>query len=79
MNWQKIADKFLSGRFIVTILLAISYCVMPFVLAYLVLKGKIEAAFFTGYLTGFCQSFLLVAKFYFERLDRPNENNGQPK
>jgi len=68
--FERVVDKLMSGRFLISIMLTATYCLMPFLIASLVWVGKVEAAFLTGYIAGLAQSVLLVIKFYFEREDR---------
>ena len=62
MNWQKVADKILSGRFILT-------CICGMVFAYVACKGKIEVAAITAILSA-------VFTSYFGRNDRIPPANG---
>ena len=76
---EAFTEKATSGRFLSTCLLVTTYCAIPFLLVYLIVKGKLDANFFTGYIAGFAQTVLLVLKFYFDRSDRhvePDKKNG---
>lgn len=72
-----ILDKVLSARFIITVLIGLTYCKMVHHCVYFFLEsmkadpGKLEA-FATGLIMGFSSIAMFVIKSYFDRTDRPN-------
>jgi len=69
---DKILDKVLSGRFLVTVLMAVTYCKLA---TFMVTKlaDKITGDFVLGFIGGFSTSFILILQWYF---DKDNNSNG---
>ncbi len=75
---QNVLDKILSARFIITVLVGLTYCKMVHHCVYFYLEsmkadpGKMEA-FATGLIMGFSGLAMLVIKSYFD-IDRTVES-----
>lgn len=74
----KIADKALSARFIITVMIGLTYChivghcVHHYLQALKDNPGQLEA-FVTGLMVGFTSIATFVIKAYFDRTDRADE------
>lgn len=69
----KIIDKLLSGRYFSTLAVITTYCLMIFSCIYLTVLGKLTVETLLGIFTGFTTLATMVIKSYFERSDRPKE------
>lgn len=76
MKWyEMIIAKFFSARFLITVMVGLTYCKMVHHCVYFYLQamtadpGKMEA-FVTGLIMGFSGLATLVIKSYFDRTDR---------
>lgn len=67
----EIRRKLTSGRFIVTIMLACTYCFLSIFMV-TKLSEKITGDFVLGFLGGFSTSFMLILQWYFDK-----DNNDQ--
>ena len=74
-------SKLFSGRFISTVLIITTYCVLLIKSLDLVVDGKMSKEFFMGIFTGFSTLAGGIIAFYFTRADRKatndNEENGK--
>lgn len=63
-------EKLSSGRFLVTVMLAVTYCFLSIFMV-TKLSEKITGDFVLGFLGGFSTSFMLILQWYFDK-----DNNG---
>lgn len=62
----RIIEKLTSGRFIVTIMMAVTYCqLVTFIITKL--SDKVSADFALGFVGGFSTSFMLILQWYFDK------------
>jgi hypothetical protein len=66
MKW----DKLLSARFLTTLAMCSTYCLINIALVVLVMLGKITTETFLGVFAGFSTMFGIIVKSYFDRVDR---------
>lgn len=76
---SKVIEKLLSGRFIATVAVVLSYCfiVVFTTVSYarsLVYSIEKMEAFAVGLVMGFSGTAAIIIKSYFDRADRTNEN-----
>jgi hypothetical protein len=77
---HRILAKLFSGRFITTVLIISTYCVVLVKALDLVVAGKISKEFFMGIFAGFGTAAGSIITFYFTRKDRKHMNeNGEEK
>jgi hypothetical protein len=63
---NRIIEKLTSGRFLVTLMLACTYCFLS-VFMVTKLSDKITGDFVLGFLGGFSTSFMLILQWYFDK------------
>lgn len=73
-NISRIIDKILSGRYMVTLLMAVTYC---YLVSFIITKlsDKVSADFALGFVGGFSTSFMLVIQWYFDEKNNVNGRN----
>lgn len=71
---NEILKKITGGRFLVTIMLAITYCYLS-VFMVTKLSDKITGDFVLGFLGGFSTSFMLILQWYFDKADTKGTDN----
>lgn len=76
-------NKIFSGRFIVTVMMAMTYC---YLVAFIITKlsDKVSGDFALGFVGGFSTSFMLILQWYFDdhKANKENPNgssNGKSK
>lgn len=66
--------KLASGRFLVTVMLAVTYCYLS-VFMVTKLSEKITGDFVLGFLGGFSTSFMLILQWYFDKDEGKQEES----
>lgn len=63
---DRLLDKITSGRFIVTVMMSLTYC---YTVSFIITKlsDKISGDFALGFIGGFSTSFMLIIQWYFQR------------
>jgi len=78
--WGRVLDKCLSGRFIVLIMIALTYCSVINACIFLAASGKIDIEFLKGLIAGLAGNVVMFWKDYSVRSDRfKGEIKEQPK
>ena len=77
--WQRILDKCLSARFLVLIMVAITYCLVINSCLYLVTVDKMDVEFLKGLVAGLASNLVLLWKDYSARQDRYTKDNGEER
>lgn len=75
---EKITDKILSGRFLVTVMMSLTYC---YLVSFIITKlsDKVSGDFALGFVSGFSTSFMLIIQWYFDKSDEPKENSNDKR
>ncbi len=76
---QHTIEKFSSGRWIQTVTLTLTYCIVILGCLYLTAKKIIPITVFIALFSGFTSMVVLINEWYFKREDRKQEQNGQAK
>lgn len=75
---NRILDKLLSGQFLVTVMMSITYC---YLVSFIVTKlsDKVSGDFALGFVGGFSTSFMLIIQWYFDKDKQMDKENGNGK
>ena len=71
--FERIMDKCLSGRFIVLIMISLTYCSVIQACLYLTSAGKMDIEFLKGLIAGLAGNVVMFWKDYAVRNDRFSE------
>jgi hypothetical protein len=71
---DKVIDKCLSGRFIVLIMVAVTYCTVINACLWLTANGKMDVEFLKGLIAGLASNFVMFWKDYAVRTDRSTKD-----
>lgn len=75
--WHRILDKCLSGRFIVLVMVAFTYCSVINASIYLAMTDKLDMEFVKGLIAGLASNLIVLWKEYSTRTDRFNKKEEQ--
>ena len=70
---DKILEKFLSGRFLVLLMVSFTYCSVIQACIWLAANGKIDIEFLKGLIAGLAGNVVMFWKDYSVRTDRENK------
>ncbi len=70
---QHILDKMSSGRWIQTVTLTLTYCIVILGCLYLTAKKIMQITVFIALFSGFTSMVVLINEWYFKREDRKKE------